>query len=140
LEPPVTKPGKTLLVLTVLTGGAWLVANPLGQFGVSGFGVTTFSKLPVPYFDLQVRGDGRLRLVSKSHRPGSDTLSWLLEVERPEVVVIALGWQAGVAEEAVPQALAGVKVVTARTGEALALYNALKQEGKRVAIHVHSTC
>ena len=36
--------------------------------------------------------------------------------------------------------LAGIKVLAVPTDEALPLYNLLRDQGVRVAIHVHSTC
>ena len=38
------------------------------------------------------------------------------------------------------QAFTGIKVLAVPTDEALPLYNSLKDQGVRVAIHVHSTC
>lgn len=124
-------------LLTVLA--AWMIGNPSGGFGLSVSQLTTFNRLPVPLADLQVRTDGTMRMVGKSHQIPVEQLAWLAKPQ-PEVLIIASGWQ-GDARPAGPlQNVKGTKILTMRTGQALELFNTLWQQGVRVAIHVHSGC
>lgn len=121
----------------------WWVANPGGGFGHSGYGLTTFSRIPIPVRDIQVRADGSLKFVSKTHELNLRDLDWLVG-DKPEVLIIATGWdgflriQTDIINRPLnPQA---PKLKLMKTGEALNLFNELTQAGTRVAIHVHSTC
>ncbi len=118
---------------------AWVEVNPGGQFGLSASFLTRYDRLPLPLVDLQVRSDGALRVVRKLHRLGPDELAWLA-LPQPEVLIIAAGWQGDVRATGWPEALSRARVLTLRTGEALRQFNALRRQGVRVAIHVHSTC
>ncbi len=101
--------------------------------------LTTYNRLPVPLSDMQVRSDGTMRVVSRgSHQIPVEQLAWLVQPE-PQVLIIAGGWQ-GDARAAGPLQLKGTKILVLRTGQALALFNSLREQGVRVAIHVHSGC
>ncbi len=125
-------------VLVVLVA-AWVALNPCGRFGISNGVLTTYNRVPLPLVDLQVRGDGALRLVGKTHAISAEQLAWLA-TPAPEVVIIAAGWEGDVRGVARPPALLGTRILTLPTGEALKLFNSLRGQGVRVAIHVHSTC
>jgi hypothetical protein len=107
---------------------------------MSRFGVTTFNRLPILVFDVQVREDGSLHVLSKSHTIDAKRLAWLLNPNPPEILVIGLGWDDGAKVATDFLAPAGTKVIAVNTDEAIELYNSLKARGARVAIHVHSTC
>ena len=94
----------------------------------------------MPYVDVQVRANGAFRPVFKSHNIDASRLAWLLSDGAPEVLVVAVGWEsaAKVAEQFRPPNQ--VRLLVLPTAEALDLYNSLKAQGVRVAIHVHSTC
>jgi hypothetical protein len=129
-----------LLGLSVAAVLGWVLVNPPGEFGLSQFGVTTYNRVPVPYFDLQVRADGATRWILKTHYPTAATLAWLVTPTRPDVLVVGLGWRSGVRLDGTLSTLAGLTVRAVPTDEALSLYNSLKAQGVRVAIHLHSTC
>ncbi len=118
----------------------WVAVNPGGQFGLSRFGVTTYSRVPVPFLDLQVRADGVFRPIFKSHDVDSSRLSWLLADRAPDVLVVAIGWESAARLSDQFRAPAGTRLLVLPTAEALGAYNSLKAQGVRVAIHVHSTC
>jgi hypothetical protein len=117
----------------------WVAVNPGGRFGMSSGLLTTYDRLPYPLVDLQVRCDGAVRVVGKSHKIGADQLEWLARSE-PEVLIIAAGWQGDVRVTGWPKGFTHTKVLTLHTGEALRQFNSLRGQGVRVAIHVHSTC
>ncbi len=121
-----------------LTIGGWLLVNPFAAFGLSRFGVTTYSWIPVPLADFQVRADGAIRWVEKSHDLQADSLTWLLTAERPEVLIVAVGWRSG--DRVAPVNARPTKLLILPTGKAMSVCNELKARGTRVAIHVHSTC
>jgi len=125
------------LLVVAVTG--WILVNPGGGFGLSRFGLTTYNRLPIPVIDFEVRADGAVRWITKTHDIQAQGLTWLLTPLPPEVVILALGWR-NAAHGPTDLALSGTKIIVLPTDEALALYNVLKQRGVRVAIHVHSTC
>lgn len=133
------KETKVLGLLTVVAAMGWIAMNPGGQFGISQFGLTTYSRLPIPVLDIQVGADRSLGFVWKTHDIGDATLKAILRAGAPEVVIVGVGWRsaAHVSGVVIPS---GVKLITLPTDEALSLYNTLKGQGRRVAIHVHSTC
>ena len=134
---------KRLLVvsslLLAITVAAWVVVNPGGQFGLSQYGLTTYTRLPLPILDVQVRADGAFRLVTKTHEIDAQRVAWLLD-PKPEVLIIGLGWTGAARTVGLSRLLADTRVIAVPTDEALPLYNSLKEKGVRVAIHVHSTC
>jgi len=128
--------GVTLVVLALV----WVLLNPPGRFGTASFfGVTTYSSIPWPAKDLEVSATGEHRLVPKTHRVQLSQLAWLLR-DNPEVLVIAKGWQNAVVVNPEITTLSTPIVVVLSTGEALRAFNLYKKSGRRVAIHVHSTC
>jgi hypothetical protein len=118
----------------------WICVNPDSKFGVSRFGLTTYSRIPIPVADIQVRQDGAIRLRFKSHDIDSGRLAWLLSGKSPEVLVVGLGWEEAAHLNPAFRVPSGTRVVALPTEAALALFNSLRDRGVRVAIHVHSTC
>lgn len=129
-----------LLALLSVAVAGWVIANPSGRFGISRFGLTTYSRMPLPVVDLQVRGDGTVRWVSKSHDLDAKALSWLTNEPKPDIVIVALGWRGAMRTPDKLESSLGTRVIALPTGEALSLYNSLRDGGTRVAIHIQSTC
>ncbi len=85
------------------------------------------------------------RKFGTSHRLAADEIERLLELcdEEPEVIVVGTG-QNGVltvtdeAREFCEER--GIDLVDLRTPEAIERFNELKEEGKRVAAIIHTTC
>ena len=134
---------KAILVVSALAVSmvvaGWIAVNPGGRFGMSTQMLTTYNRLPLPLVDMQVRSDGAMRVVEKVHKIGADQLVWLATPE-PAVLIMAGGWQGDARVAGQLEGLKRTKVLTLRTGEALALFNSLREQGVHVAIHVHSTC
>jgi hypothetical protein len=128
-----------LLVVFALLSAGWIAANPVGHFGWCGYAFTTYSAWPRPITDLQVRADGKTRTVEKTHELRFADIEWLL-TPQPEVLIIALGWDGVTTPDFRIRAYKGSELHLLKNKEAIELYNRLKREGRRVAIHYHSTC
>jgi hypothetical protein len=126
-------------IAAAVLAGAWFTLNPPGRFGFAVFGLTTYNSVLWPVTDLEVRADGSSRRVSKTHDLLLDDIAWLLE-SRPETLILTEGWRGAVHIREQLRRLAGLDVRVLRTPDALRLFNRLKRDGVRVAIHVHSTC
>ena len=138
MNPRNAKLLKVALPVCLLLAG-WLWFNPPGRFGWCCFGLTTYGGWPRPIADLQIKADGSLRKVPKTHALPLDQIQWLIE-PLPETLIISTGWN-GVLEPDEPiKKLKGVEVRILKSKEAAELFNQLKKAGKRVAIHFHSTC
>ena len=88
---------------------------------------------------MQVRSDGKVRTVEKTHDLKYEDIEWLLE-SKPEILIIGTGWQGIVKPEEKIKKVGSCKIHIMKTGEAVNLFNKLKSEGKKVSIHLHSTC
>jgi hypothetical protein len=134
-------PRKFIVLLVVLgaLSSLWLAANPLGRFGWSRYALTTFNAWPRVITDIQVRADGTTRHVEKTHDLVFADVEWLL-TPRPDVLIIALGWDGVTIPDDRIRGYKGCEVHLLKNGEAIELYNRVKQERRRVAIHYHSTC
>jgi hypothetical protein len=128
-----------LLVVMVVVSTIWLLTNPPGRFGWCCFGYSTYSACPRPISDFQVRVDGSTRKVPKTHLLTFAQIEWLLD-PKPEVLIIALGWDGMTTPEERIRQYKGCEVHCLENPEAIALFNRLKRSGKQVAIHYHSTC
>lgn len=136
------KAARTILAwLLVVAGMAviWFVANPPGRFGWSCYGFSTFDACPRPVSDFQVRADGRIRKVPKTHQLSLEQVEWLLD-PNPEVLIIALGWDGVTSAEEKIRAHQGCEIHFLKNREAIELFNRMKSSGRKVAIHYHSTC
>jgi hypothetical protein len=76
---------------------------------------------------------------SQDARPGLEIVEWLLE-SKPEVLIISLGWDGVVRPDERIRGHKDCEVHFLRNRDAIDLFNRLKKSGKRVAIHLHSTC
>src|SRR5882724_6628927 len=117
----------------------WVVFNPPSRFGWCRFGVTTYNSVPRPITDLQIRADGAVRTVGKTHDLTMDRIEWLL-APKPDVLIIGIGWDGKTVPRPEVVEMKSYSVQILKTGEAIKLFNELKGNGKRVAIHIHSTC
>lgn len=127
-----------LLLVVPAAGAAWIALNPPGQFGFCRFAWTTYDCMPHPLGDIQVRADGRTRTVDKTHALSFGDVEWLLE-PRPDLLIIAIGWDGVVKPDEEIRAKAGCEVKFEKTAEAIRLYNSTKG-ARKIAIHLHSTC
>ncbi len=128
--------GAALFVLAALT---WIVVNPFNGFGASCAGLTTYDLMPIPLVDFQVRADGAFTRVGKTVDLTMKDVEPLL-APRPDALIIATGWKGDLTPRPdIAAVLQAYNVQILKTGDALDLYNKLTAEGKRVAIHVHST-
>ena len=89
--------------------------------------------------DLQVRADGTRRTVAKTHDLAFEIVQWLLE-PKPDVLIISLGWDGVVRPDERIRGHKDCELHLLKNREAIDLFNRLKKSGKRVAIHLHSTC
>ena len=131
------------LTIALVTGAmvlsAWFVVNPPGRFGWCAFGWTVYNSFPRPISDLQINGDGDLLKVDKTHDLTLDRVQWLMDSDA-EVIIIATGWHGSCAPRKLLLDRASNSFHFLKTGEAIRLFNQLRKAGKRVAIHLHSTC
>ncbi|NOX99487.1 MAG: hypothetical protein GXP30_07130 [Verrucomicrobia bacterium] len=124
-------------IVVALAG--WFYANPPGCFGFCTFACVTYGGIPRLISDLQVRSDGEIRKVEKTHDLKMENVRWLLE-SKPDILIIATG-QDGVTQPSEKiENIQNCEIIILKTDEAVKLYNKLKDEKKSVAIHVHSTC
>jgi hypothetical protein len=128
-----------LLAVVAALLAVWFVANPPGRFGWCRFGYATYSSWPHFVSDFQVRVDGTTRKVAKTHQLSFDQIEWLLD-SRPQVLIIALGWEGATTPDSRIREHKGCEIRLLKNKEAIDLFNKLKGSGKRVAIHYHSTC
>lgn len=128
-------------LMTVLALGTIVPASALWPGGIScaRFGLTVIGGCPVPAFDFVIGTDGVPRPRTKSHLITLGEVKPLLD-GGPEHLILAIGWDGVVRVEETVKNLGGVQTEILRTGEAFARYNALRAEGKRVAILAHTTC
>lgn len=127
------------LLLLVLLLVLWVVFNPFGRFGWCSFGFTIYNAIPRPVTDIQVRADGKVRRVAKTHDLRYEDIVWLLD-PKPDLLIIATGWDGVTVPRPEIGNLRDCEVRILKTEEARLLFNALKRSGKQVAIHFHSTC
>jgi hypothetical protein len=125
------------LGITIAILAAWIACNPSGGFGFARYAFTVFNRVPRPITDFQVRADGNIRRIAKTHDLNYETVAWLFD-EKPELVIVAIGWDGVVEPDERIRASSLVRVL--KNKEAVELFNQLKRSGKRVAIHYHSTC
>ncbi|MBI5386186.1 MAG: hypothetical protein HZA90_16060 [Verrucomicrobia bacterium] len=133
---------KKWLLITILVAGAlvaWLCFNPPRRFGWCRFGLTTYGAMPRLVSDIQVRADGAVRKVPKTHELPLEQVQWLLD-SAPETLIVSIGWNGAVEPDERIWKLKSVEVKILKSKEAAQLFNRLKKEGRRVAIHFHSTC
>jgi hypothetical protein len=128
-----------VLVVIAAFSAVWLYANPPGRFGWCCFAYTTYGACPRPISDFQVRADGGIRNVDKTHQLAFEQIQWLLD-PKPDVLIIALGWDGVTTPDRRIQEYDGCELHILKNQEAIELFNRLKRAGKRVAIHYHSTC
>jgi hypothetical protein len=124
------------VVVVLIT--AWVGFNPIGRFGFCRFGLLVYSAVPFPAVDLVIHANGLPAIRgSKAHFVGLAEIEGLLE-ERPDVLIIGTGYDNLVQVE--EEVAAMPIVVILPTPQAVKRYNELRDEGKKVAAIIHSTC
>ena len=128
-----------VLPVVIVVLAVWVISNPRERFGWCCYALTTYNTIPRLIADYQVRSDGKVRTVSKTHSISLVTVEWLLE-SRPQVLIIGTGWDGVAKTDATIARIEGCQVRVLKTSEAIKLFNQLKSAGSAVSIHVHSTC
>lgn len=123
-----------ILLLVPLLSTVWP-----GQVIYSRFGLTVYSLIPVPVFDITVGSHGGLWFRDKSHFVSMEEVQPLLSPD-VEVIVIGIGWHSAVrVAPAIPD-LEGYEVHILPTPAAFELFNRYVSEGRNVVLLAHSTC
>ncbi len=131
---------KTIVIVAVVIVliTAWVGFNPIGRFGFCRFGLLVYSAIPFPAVDLVIHTNGLPSLRgSKAHFVGFSEIEGLLK-EGPDVLIVGTGYDNLVQVEEEIAALPTVVILP--TPQAIRRYNELRDEGKRVAAIIHSTC
>ena len=77
--------------------------------------------------------------MAKTHDLALARIQWLLS-DTADVVIIATGWHGVTKPSRAIEDMVADGFVILETRDAIRLYNELRRAGKRVAIHLHSTC
>ncbi|MFA7329682.1 MAG: VanZ family protein [Candidatus Delongbacteria bacterium] len=138
-----------LLSLGALGLGASHLLQPRDRIQACGRHWIVYSGLPLPAFDVLIRPDGGFRLVDKKHAFGTRDQQTLLRLPA-DILLIGSGFtgQGGLGfPEGLPvQFLPGleleraVQLIVLPTPQACAVFNRLKDEGRRVTFVVHVSC
>ena len=126
----------TLIIVILII---WLCLNPPGSFGFHRFGIIVFNSIPRIVTDFQVRADGEIRNVDKTHDLLFENIEWLLN-PMPAHLIIGCGWDGAVKVDNKIKQLKNCKVTVLTTDRAIELFNRLKKKKVKAAIHIHSTC
>ncbi len=102
------------------------------------FGFTVYSCIPFPYFDLKIHVNGFPSIREKSHFVSLAEVMELLD-EKPDVLVIGIGYDEMVRVDERVRGLE-VEIRILETSRAIEEFNRVKDQGKRVAAIIHSTC
>ncbi len=132
----------SVLVVIAILIVVWIFANPREEFGFSFFGLTTYNAVPVPYFDVKIYPSGVMTLrAGKSHDISlNETMELLNSSKETDALIIGTGYDGLVNFDEKILGETFVKIYTMPTPEALKKFNELKEQGKRVAAIIHSTC
>ena len=131
---------KAIVIVTVVMVliTAWVGFNPIGRFGFCRFGLLVYSAIPFPAVDLVIHANGVPSLRgSKVHFIALAEIEGLLK-EGPDVLIIGTGYDNLVQVEEEISAMPAVVILP--TPQAVRRYNELRDDGKRVAAIIHSTC
>jgi len=140
---------KAAFVVAVVMGliTAWVGCNPVGRFGFCRFGLLVYSAIPFPAVDIVIHANGwpTIRgstvldwtVQSKAHFVALAEIEGLLK-EGPDVLIIGTGYDNMVQVEEEIAVMPAVEILP--TPQAVRRYNELRDEGKRVAAIIHSTC
>jgi hypothetical protein len=130
------------IVIAILA--IWFGINHPLRFGLHCFGVTVYTGIPFPGFDVVVRANGIPWIRdTKSHEVTYKELNALIGPNRaswPDVVIIGTGYEDLVEVNGNIFAETGIAVEVLPTPKALMRFNELRSQGKRVAAIIHSTC
>jgi len=126
-----------LLVALAILMLIWISVNPSKKFGVHVFGFTIYDRVPIPYFDIKIHADGSFSLREKSHLIQESEIKEILN-ERPDVLVIGTGYNEIVQVNKISDLNANIEIIN--TEEAIARFNGLKEQNKKVVAILHTTC
>lgn len=79
---------KIILIAIIFVAAVWIWQNPVERFGLSFFGLTTYNRIPYPYFDLKIYAKGSVTIRQKSHFLSLQEISDLIPAD---TVVIGTG-------------------------------------------------
>ncbi|HIE23168.1 MAG TPA: hypothetical protein EYP68_02950 [Candidatus Korarchaeota archaeon] len=130
---------RLIISLVVVSFVIWILINQPGKFGIHVFGFTVYSGIPLPYVDVKVHANGWPSLRKKSHFLAYEEIKDLLE-EKPEVIVIGIGYSNAVRVDERILKIKGPRIEILSTPEAISRFNELKTKGVKVAAIIHSTC
>jgi hypothetical protein len=138
-----------LLLLGAAAQSYGLVTQSRGRIAACGFGWVVYSGIPIPGFDVLIRPSGVFRLVDKKHHFNARDQQTLLRMPG-DILLIGSGMQGrgglGFPEAFPvqflpdPELQRAVQVIVLPTREACAVYNRLREEGRRVTFVLHTTC
>jgi len=117
----------------------WCWQNPTNRFGYHRSGLTFYSGVPIPYFDLKIHTNGMLSLRTKSHFVSVEEVDDLIS-EKPDVLIIGIGYDKLVRVDEKILNSTNIKIEALETSKAIRRFNTLRDEGKIVAAIIHSTC
>lgn len=106
----------------------------------SRFGLTVYGVIPVPVLDVTVNQYGILWFRPKTHQITRAELDAIISPS-VEIIIVGIGWDS--IAQLTDEAKLVAKTMDLRvlpTGDAFALFNELKAQGRRVALIAHSTC
>ena len=127
-----------LVAVVIVLFTAWVGFNPIGRFGFCRFGLLVYSAIPFPAVDLVIHTNGFPAIRGgKAHFVALAEIEGLLK-EGPDVLIIGTGYDNLVQVEEEVAAMPAVVILP--TPQAVRRYNELRDEGKRVAAIIHSTC
>jgi hypothetical protein len=110
-----------------------------GGIRYSRFGLTVVGAVPIPLIDFTIGPGGVPGYRTKSHRITRAELETLV-APGLEHLIIADGWHRAARVDSDARSFPGVTVEILATPDAFARYNALRKQGKRVALLAHTTC
>ena len=126
-----------LLVVLIILLLIWVSFNPSKKFGIHVFGFTIYNRIPIPYFDIKIHADGSFSLRGKSHLIQESEIREILN-EKPNILVIGTGYSELAQLENIPDLNANIEIIN--TEEAITRFNYLKEQNKKVAAIIHTTC
>lgn len=114
----------------------WILLNPIGRFGLHFFGFTVYSGIPFPYVDLKIYSSGVPSIREKSHFISYEEVEDLLDAE---ILIMGIGYDRICrVDKRILNSSVEVKILD--TENAIKEFNRLRNEKRKVAAIIHSTC
>jgi VanZ family protein len=137
-----------ILALLVLVQGYFFLRYRDQNMVHNQPGLIVYKGIPVPFFDVMIRPDGRLRIVDRKKYFYARDRQFFMK-QRPDILVIGSGANGtggrGFPKEEIhqfdynPNLERGTQVIVLPNGEACRVFNRLKKERKNVLFVLHST-